>query len=242
MLDFSPAGHPAARVKQFAAHGLIQAWAIVRHPEQLAVIWLFPLLTLIGSRYFGATMGLNLASLAPSVAALAVFATGFTAIALTAHQSTCDRLVATPLGRVGLSLGTLLALCLILASQLALVVPIAYWLGWQPTIDVWHLQAAGVAGILALATFAAWGLLVSLLELRLRIMVTITVFIAGAWLGGLLFPSNVYPDWLQSLLRFLPTGALGETLRLGSWSGVLVLAAWCWLSLLLARRFHRWLI
>ncbi len=242
MLNLAPSANSAPLARQLGSHALTHAYAIVRNPEQFVVIWLFPLLGLLLGFYLAPELNLTPSSVTASAVGLAVFSTSFTTVALTTDRHTFDRLAATPLGRAGLSVGTALAIWLIIATQLVLIFLAAIWLGWQPQHTPSGFLLAFVAALVSMVTFSCLGLLAAnLAPMWLRLGVVITVFLGGTFLGGLVVPISSFPDWVQPILWLLPTGALGEALRQGSMMGLLVLACWCWLSVLLARRFHRWL-
>ncbi len=242
MLNLAPSANSAPLARQLGSHALTQAYAMARNPEQFVVIWLFPLLGLLLGFYLRPELDLTPSSVTASAVGLAVFSTSFTTVALTTDHRTFDRLAATPLGKAGLSVGTALAIWLIIAAQLALIFLAASWLGWQPQHTASGLLLAFVAALLAMVTFTSLGLLAANLEpIWLRLVTVVAVFLGGTFLGGLAVPISAFPESAQPILWLLPTGAFGETLRQGSMLGLLILIGWCLLAGFTARRFLRWL-
>ena len=156
--------------------------------------------------------------LAPSVLALAVWSSAFTAVAIATgferRYGVLERLAATPLGRSGLIAGKAGAVLLILVGQLAVLVAVALALGWRPAFTAASALAAVALVVLAAAAFVSLALL---LAGRLRAEVTLAVanlvYVLLLVGGALVVPLDRYPTALQPVLALLPTAALGEGLR-----------------------------
>lgn len=243
-LDLTPAPGAAPRSRRILGHARTEALLLVRNGEQLLLALVIPVGLLVLGRIVGGTFG-DLAVLAPSVLALAVWSSAFTAVAISTgyerRYGVLERLACTPLGRSGLLTGKALATTAVVIGQLAVIALAALGLGWRPTITPsgWLLAMVAVA----LAGVAFSGLALALAG-RLRAEATLALanviyvlLLAG---GGLVLPLDRYPEALQTVVVLLPTAALGEGLRayavgaaplwpllsLLIWSGLGLLAAW----------------
>jgi len=248
-LDFRPAGTPAPPARRIARHARTEVTLLLRNGEQLLLALVIPLALLVLGRWLGDRFG-DLAILAPSVLALAVWSTAFTSLAIaTAFErryGVLERLAPTPLGRSGLLAGKAVAVVVIVLGQLVILAAAALGLGWRPTPSwVGAAQAVALVG-LAGATFAAAALL---LAGRLRAETTLAlanlVYVALVLGGGLVLPVDRYPASVRPLVEALPTAALGEGLRAASAGNVLwwplgVLAGWLVVAAVAAWKGFRW--
>ncbi|MFV0429150.1 MAG: ABC transporter permease [Arachnia sp.] len=244
-LDFRPAGAPSSRPRQIFSHALTEASLIVRNGEQLLLALVIPLAILIGGRFFGAGLGWGLDALVPGVIGLAIWSSAFTTLAISTgferRYHVLERLAATPLGKDGLLIGKASAIAILTLGQVSVLVGAAFVLGWRPHPTPGGLAVALIAIIPAMGAFAGLGLaLAGSARPEATLAVSNLIYLAGASLGGLLLPLGSYPSWAQPVLWALPTGALGEALRSGSWPGLITLLVWCCGSLLLARKVFSW--
>ena len=248
-LDLSPAPGAAPAGRRVLAHGLTEARLLVRNGEQLLLALVIPLVILGAGRVVGGRFG-SLATLAPSVLALAVWSSSFTSVAIATgferRYGVLERLAATPLGRSGLLAGKALAVVLVLVGQLVVLTVGALALGWRPAPTP---ASAAVALLLVVLSAAAFVSLALLLAGRLRAEATLglanliyVVLLVG---GALILPVDRYPTAVRPVLELLPTAALGEGLR-GAASGtvllwpLLVSLVWLVLAGAAARRGFRW--
>jgi ABC-2 type transport system permease protein len=222
---------------------------LARNGEQLLLALVIPLAILVGGRLLGGRIG-DLAVLAPSVLALAIWSSAFTSVAIATgferRYGVLERLAATPLGKSGLLAGKSLAVVLVVLSQLLVLSVVAGALGWRPTFSPASLLGSIALAVLATATFTALALL---LAGRLRAEVTLglanliyVVMLAG---GALVFPVGRYPAPLRPVLDLLPTAALGEGLRAGAVGELLgwplvVTAAWLAVAGWTTGKVFRW--
>ena len=248
-IDLTPAPGAAPASRRVARHALTEARLLVRNGEQLLLALVIPVGVLLAGPLLGGRLG-GLDVLAPSVLALAVWSSAFTAVAIATgferRYGVLERLAATPLGRSGLIAGKAGAVLLILAGQLAVLAAVALALGWRPAFTAVSALAAVALVVLAAAAFVSLALL---LAGRLRAEVTLAVanlvyvlLLAG---GALVVPLDRYPIALQPVLALLPTAALGEGLRAATTGKVLlpalaVLLVWLLAAAALTRRLFRW--
>jgi ABC-2 type transport system permease protein len=248
-LDFTPAPGAAPPIRRVLRHGLLESRLLARHGEQLLLTLVIPLGILLVGRLARGRFG-DLAELAPSVLALAVWSSGFTSVAIaTAFErryGVLERLAATPLGRPGLIAGKVLAVILITIGQLVILATVATALGWRPAFTGGSALASILLVIMATATFVCLGLL---LAGRLRAEAVLglanliyVILLAG---GALVVPLERYPAVVRPVLEWLPTAALGEGLRVAATGPVpawpfLVLLVWLAAAGLAAWKGFRW--
>lgn len=250
-VDFSPAPGAAAPARRIWSHGLTEAKLLARNGEQLLLALVIPIGLLLLGKFFGHRFGLGDTNLvAPSVFAVAIWSSAFSSMAIATgferRYGVLERLSSTPLRRTGLIAGKAVALLLTTGGQLVVLLIVALVLGWRPALSVGSVLVALVAVLLAIAAFASWGLA---LAGRLRAEITLALanliyllFLVG---GGVMIPVDQYPAGFSTLLKVLPTAALGEALRHASlgevlWWPLAVLSVWTLVGLLVARKVFRW--
>jgi len=187
--------------------------------------------------------------LAPGILALAVMSTSMVSLGIgTGFERTYQvlkRLGATPLGRGRLIAAKILSVVLVEVIQLAILIPVAFALGWAPTDPNWLL--ALVAIVLGTIAFAGIGLsLAGRLRGEINLAAQNGMYLVLLLLGGMVIPFDELPAALQAVARLLPSGALADVLResltqAGDRPGTswIVLAAWALVSPLVARRLFR---
>lgn len=247
-LDFSPVPGAAPARRRVVNHGLIEAKLLARNGEQLLLALIIPVAIMVAARFLGS--GLLGDQLPASVLALAVWSSAFTSVAIGTgferRYGVLERLAATPLGKTGLIIGKVLAVMIIVVGQLIILVAVGLVLGWRPVFTPVTALLAVVAVLLAIMAFVAFALV---LAGRLRAEATLAlanvIYVVLLVGGGLVIPAEKFPSGMQTLIRLLPTGALGEELRHAAAGAVdgwplLVLAIWAGLLTFLARKAFRW--
>lgn len=151
--------------------------------------------------------------LAPAILALAVMSSAMVSLGISTgferQYLVLKRLGTTPLGRPRLVAAKASTVSCIEAIQFAVLVPVAYLLGWSPDLGGWLPAAVGIC--LGTLAFAGLGLLMAG-----TLPGTLTLGLAnGLWLlflltGGMVFPLGELPDWLATISRLLPAAALSE--------------------------------
>lgn len=186
--------------------------------------------------------------LAPGVLALAVLSTAFTGLAIATgfdrQYGVLKRLGATPLGRPRLLAAKTAVVVAIELIQIAVLVPLALALGWEP--DIAPLPVIG-AVVLASIAFAGVALLMAGTLPGLIVLAAANgVYVVLLLFGDLVIPLDELPSGIAAVASLLPTAALAEILRGGFGDGTASAGAWIVLSVwavgapLLAARFFRW--
>jgi ABC-2 type transport system permease protein len=247
----APAPAPAPARRRWLAQARFETATILRHGEQLLVALVLPTLALLGLALsdvpdLGPGRRVDVAT--AGVLALAVVSTAFTGQAIATgfdrRHGVLRFLGASPLGREGLLVGKLGAVGFVVALQLVVLGTIAAFLGWQPA-------GAGVVPALVTVVLGAAAFLALALLLAGTVRAEGVLALANlAWvllLGlGVLLPTDRLPDALTTLARLLPSGALGDGLRLslvtGGWplTQWLVLLLWAGAASAATARWFRW--
>ncbi|MFZ2503928.1 MAG: ABC transporter permease, partial [Nocardioides sp.] len=181
------------------------------------------------------------------VLALAVMSTAFTSLAVATgferRYAVIKRLGATPLGREGLLLGKTAALVIVQLIQFAVITGVGLALGWRPSVSLLGVLATVIMGT---AAFATWGLfLAGTLRAEATLAAANLIYLLLLAGGAVVLPATTYGG-LGSLVQWLPSGALGESMRAALVDGSIdftrlaVLAAWALAGGVLTARSFRW--
>ncbi|MGJ6981117.1 ABC transporter permease [Aestuariimicrobium soli] len=252
-LDLSPAPGAAPAGRRLLRHARLETMLLARNGEQLLLALVIPAAVLVVGRFVPARIGIRFDLLVPSVLALALFSTGFTAVAIATgfdrRHGVLERLAATPLGRAGLVLGKAAATALVGLLQALVLVGLALVLGWRPTLSPTGLAWAVPAVALAETAFVAGALaMASLLRAEITLALANLLHLALAAGGALLVPADRYGP-AEPVVRLLPTAALGEGLRQalasapasgGALLPLVVAAVWAAVAVLVARKVMAW--
>ena len=186
--------------------------------------------------------------LAPGILGLAVMSTAMVSLGIaTAFERSygvLKRLGTTPLGRPGLLGAKTVAVLAVEVVQVAVLVPVALALGWDPSGSAF---AALGAVLVATVAFAGLGLLMAgTLRAEVTLAAANGLYLLLLLLGGMVVPLSKLPGALRAMARLLPAAALSEFLHasLGgsaaparAWA---VLAAWAVVGPALAALAFRW--
>lgn len=188
--------------------------------------------------------------LAPGVLALAVMSTSMVSLGIgTGFERSyhvLKRLAVTPLGRPRLVAAKIAAVAVVELVQFAVLVPVAYALGWKPSSPNWLLAVAAV--LLGTAAFAGVGLtLAGRLRGEVNLAAQNGLYLVMLLLGGMVIPFGKLPGGIRSVAHVLPSGALADVLRdtlagagvqpSASW---IVLVGWAVGAPLVAAGLFRW--
>ncbi|MEP7048455.1 MAG: ABC transporter permease [Ilumatobacteraceae bacterium] len=188
--------------------------------------------------------------LAPGILALATMSTAMVSLGIgTGFERSyhvLKRLGTTPLGRprlVAAKIGSVIAVEVV---QFAVLIPVAFALGWEPGSPNWLLAVAAV--IVGTMAFAGIGLIMAgRLPGEINLAAQNGLYLVLLLLGGMVIPFAKLPGAIRAVAHALPSGALADVLRdaLGS-AGTqpgrswIVLGIWALLTPLLAARLFRW--
>jgi ABC-2 type transport system permease protein len=239
-----------ARARVLARAGF-ETRALLANGEQLLVSVLLPALALVGLTVasvpdLGPGPRADLAT--AGALALAVVSTAFTGQAISTgfdrRAGVLRLLGTTPLGRGGLLAAKGVAVLSVLAVQVVVLGALGLALGARP-------EAGGVLPtllglLLGSAAFVALALLLAG-TLRAEAVLAVANLVWVLLLGlGVLVPTDRLPGALATVAALLPSGALGDAVRLSfvegawPWSQWAVLVGWAVVGGLLTRRFFRW--
>ena len=188
--------------------------------------------------------------LAPGILALATISAAMVSLGIgTGFERSyhvLKRLGTTPLGRprlIGAKIGSVVAVEVV---QFAVLIPVAYALGWNPDSPNWLL--AVVAVIVGTVAFAGIGLtLAGRLRGEINLAAQNGLYLVLLLLGGMVIPFVELPGPIRAVAHALPSGAFADVLRdtlsnagtqpARSW---IVLGLWAVIAPTLAARLFRW--
>lgn len=248
-LNFAPQAVAAPFGKRVWAQATTEAGLILRNGEQAILAIVIPVAVLIGAKFFGDRLGLDLQEMAPSVLALVIWSSCLTTLAIATgferRYNVLERISATPLGKPGILLGKGLGISLITVGQIVTLSIIGLLVGWRPEFTLASFLVAALVVVLSMGAFTGLALVISgSLRPEATLALANLMYLVGMPLG-ILLPVDRFPAWAQPVINALPTGALGETLRQSAqgeaifWP-LLVAALWCVVTLLLARKVFTW--
>jgi ABC-2 type transport system permease protein len=243
---------PAPLLRRILLQGKYEALTMLRNGEQLILAVVLPLLALVGLTVTPLLDGLGSSRVnvaVPGILALCAMSTAFTGQGISTgfdrRYGVLRFLSTTPLGRAGLIAGKILAVLAVLVLQVLVVGAVAFALGWQPTPTGW--LPAVVLLVLGAAAFTALGLLVAgTVRPEATLAITNLLWILLGALGGIVLPAERLPGLAQSVVHFLPSGALGEALRDAFLEGTLnggaalILLLWTAIAGAAAIRWFKW--
>lgn len=255
MSTFTPAPGAAPFHRQVRAQAAMETRLLLRNGEQLLLAVVIPVLALVGGVLAARRLGLEFDHrvvdvLTPGVLALAVMSTSFTSLAIATgferRYGLLKRLGASPLPRVGLLAGKVVALLGVQVLQAVVICGVGLALGWRPHGGVTGAALAIVAALLGTVAFASLGLaLAGTLRAEATLAAANLVYLLLMMGGGVVLPRSSYGA-AGGALQFLPSGALGDAFRAALIDGSLplgayaVLAAWAVLGTTLAARYFTW--
>lgn len=253
-LDVAPKSSASSTSARVRAHTRLELTMLMRNGEQLLLTVVLPvglLLVLALTEIIdvgGSTAAERLAIVVPSMFALAVLSTSFTALAIQTgferRYGVLRRIGTTPLTRFDVLTSKALAVLIIEAFQVLALGALGFALGWRPDpfglILVVPLVLLGTAALASLALLLAG---VVRAEATLAVANLAYLVLASA---GVVLPVDRAPASLQPFIEALPSAALAEGLRIATstgrldWSLVLVLVVWTAAGSLAMSRWFRW--
>jgi ABC-2 type transport system permease protein len=186
----------------------------------------------------------------PGILALAVMSAAMVGPAIATgferEYGVLKRLAVTPLGRPALIAAKTVAILAVEVVQVVLLTGVAVLLGWGSTGTKPLTALAAV--LLGTVAFAGLGLLLGGTLPGLTTLAAANgLYVLLLLVGGMIFPLESLPGWLQGLSRLLPPASLADLLHgalepngvipIRAW---IVLGIWAVLGPVLAARFFRW--
>ena len=250
---FAPAPGAAPLSRQVRTQTAMEARLLLRNGEQLLIAVVIPVIALVGGVIASRHLDFSLAHrpvdvLTPGVFALAIMSTSFTSLAIATgferRYGLLKRLGASPLPRVGLLAGKVLALLFVEILQLVVIGVVGVLLGWDPD-PVGFLLVVPVA-LAGTAAFAGLGLLIAgTLRAEATLAAANLIYLLLMAGGAVVLPRTSYGGFGE-VLRLLPSGALGDALRAAFLDGrldvfsMVVLIGWAGGGAWLATRYFKW--
>jgi ABC-2 type transport system permease protein len=254
-LDLSPAPGAAPLVRQVRSQAGMELRLLLRNGEQLLLAVVIPVLVLAGGVLGAERVGLDLSypavdELTPGVLALAILSTSFTSVAIATgferRYGVLKRLGATPLPRFGLLAAKVLAVLAVEVLQVVVLTGVGLAFGWSPSLGAPGLVAFVLALVLGTAAFVSLGLLIAgTLRAEATLAAANLVYLLLLAGGAVVLPSSSYGAFGE-VARWLPSGALGDAVRLAfldgavDWASLACLLGWAALGSLLTARTFRW--
>ncbi len=251
-LDLSPRPGAAPFPRMVAAQAAMEARLMLRNGEQLLLAVVIPVIVLIGGVQAADHIDLSLSHrpvdvFTPGVLALAIMSTAFTSLAIATgferRYGVIKRLGSSPLPRSGLLAGKVGALLLVEVFQIAIISVVGLILGWEPANG---FVGAFLAVVLGTGAFAALGLLVAgVLRAEATLAAANLIYLLLLAAGAVVLPSSSYGAF-GHVTRWLPSGALGDAMRLAcldggvAWRDLGVLLVWGVIGTALTARTFRW--
>ena len=225
----------------------------LRNSEQLLLTLIIPVLLLV---FFSLVDVLPTDTaepidfLAPGILGLAVMSSAMVSLGIgTGFERTykvLKRLGTTPLGRGRLIAAKIVAVIVVELVQFAVLIPIAFALGWSPTDPNWIAALAAV--IVGTVAFAGIGLsLAGRLRGEINLAAQNGLYLVLLLLGGMVIPFSELPGAISAVAKALPSGALTDVLRETLTSGGVrpgtswvILLTWAVVTPVAAARLFRW--
>lgn len=253
-IDVTPRPSAAPKRTRVIAHARLEFAMLTRNGEQLLLTVVLPVglllvLTLTDVIDVGGDTRIErLGIVVPSMFALAVLSTSFTALAIQTgferRYGVLRRIGTTPLSRLDVLAGKAIAVLVIEAGQVVALGALGLILGWRP--DAMGLVWAVPLVLLGSASLGALALLLAGVvraEATLAVANLAYLVLASA---GVVVPVDRAPPAAQPILELLPSAALAQALRVVTvsgtvqWSLVVVLMGWLAIGVFGVRRWFRW--
>ncbi|MBM0125478.1 ABC transporter permease [Pimelobacter simplex] len=251
---FAPAPGAAPVARQLLTQAGMEARLMLRNGEQLLLAVVIPVIVLVGSVRGVERVGFDLDGrpidvLAPGVLALAVMSTAFTSLAIATgferRYGVLKRLGTAPLSRATLLGGKVLALLLVEIFQFVVIGGVGLALGWSGPSGAGGLVLLVLAALAGTAAFASLGMLLAgSLRAEATLAAANLVYLLLLAGGAVILPASLYGG-LGDVVRWLPSGALGEAVRSAcdgalAVRDLLVLVAWAVAGSALTARTFKW--
>lgn len=249
--SYAPDPGAASAAGMIRKHAQFEFALTLRNGEQILLTLLIPLAAMIGLNFVtGIDLGTEdrIQVIVPGTIALAILATAFASQAISTgfdrRYGVIKLLGTTPLSRGRLLASKILTILAVEVVQIILIVFVGLLLGWRPAGNP---LIALFFVVLGTASFTALALALSgMLRAEATLAVANAVFLLLMFVGGVMVPLTTAPAWMASFAGVLPSGALGEGLRLAMGSGAFslggaaVLVIWGAIGTALTIKFFKW--
>lgn len=255
-MSLAPVGRAAPATAVVRSQAALEWRLLMSNGEQVLLTLIIPLVLLVG---LGLTDFVSLGVtgrearvdlLVPSIMALAVMSSAFTALAISTgfdrRGEAIKFLGTTPLSRTGLLAAKALAVLGVQAVQLVIIGAVGLLLGWRPeSTGLWAIPVI----VLGTAAFASWGLaLAGVLRAEATLALANAIYLLLLMGGGVIIPADRFPGPIASVVELLPSAALADGLRAALDSGNLavvgsslgILAVWTLAGAFVVHRTFRW--
>lgn len=244
-------------LKPFVAQVEAETYMTLRRGETLLLTVGIPVAFLVffsTSHVVSTGPGPAVSFFTPGILALAVMSTAMVSLGIATGfergYGVLKRLGTTPLGRPRLVAAKVTTIFFVEVVQAAVLVPVAYALGWHPGRgDAGPAAAVALAAaVLATIAFGGIGLLMAgVLRAEVNLAAANGLYLVLLLLGGMIVPLGKLPGPLADVSRGLPAAALSDAFHsaLGSGTSVPVeawvaLGAWAVGASVLAALTFRW--
>lgn len=237
-----------SQVRRVSAHARWELKLLIRNGEQLLLTFVIPvvLLLALGLTHLS-TQKINAA--VPTVFAVSILATCFTSLAIGTgferRSGALRYLGTTPLSRLDLILGKLIATATLTLMSLAVVAITGLFLDWRPSIA--GIGIALIVVLLSAAVWVSWALVIAG-HFRAEAVLAIAngLFLVMMIFGGIVIATSHMPNAVAHVVDLLPSAAMANGLRDALESGsvpalaISVLVFWAIAGIWLAKKVFRW--
>ena len=237
-----------SQVRRVSAHARWELKLLIRNGEQLLLTFVIPvvLLLALGLTHLS-TQKINAA--VPTVFAVSILATCFTSLAIGTgferRSGALRYLGTTPLSRLDLILGKLIATATLTLMSLAVVAITGLFLDWRPSIA--GIGIALIVVLLSAAVWVSWALVIAG-HFRAEAVLAIAngLFLVMVIFGGIVIATSHMPNAVAHVVDLLPSAAMANGLRDALESGsvpalaISVLVFWAIAGIWLAKKVFRW--
>ena len=237
-----------SQVRRVSAHARWELKLLIRNGEQLLLTFVIPvvLLLALGLTHLS-TQKINAA--VPTVFAVSILATCFTSLAIGTgferRSGALRYLGTTPLSRLDLILGKLIATATLTLMSLAVVAITGLFLDWRPSIA--GIGIALIVVLLSAAVWVSWALVIAG-HFRAEAVLAIAngLFLVMMIFGGIVIATSHMPNAVAHVVDLLPSAAMANGLRDALESGsvpalaISILVFWAIAGIWLAKKVFRW--
>ncbi|MDD2817264.1 MAG: ABC transporter permease [Candidatus Nanopelagicales bacterium] len=237
-----------SQARRISAHAGWELKLLIRNGEQLLLTFVIPVVLLLA---LGLTNLSNqtINAAVPTVFAVSILATCFTSLAIGTgferRSGALRYLGTTPLSRLDLILGKLIATATLTLMSIAVVAITGLFRNWRPSI--FGLFIALLIIVLSAAVWVAWALVIAG-HFRAEAVLAIAngLFLVMMIFGGVVIATSHMPTAVAHVVNLLPSAAMANGLRDALESGeipylaLVILAVWAFAGTWLARKVFRW--